>query len=311
MSLVTRSVKGVRAISNASNNAAFFTNIINNNIIRNFATFLTTKTEVVTQGKATTSRFQQPTPQIAYIVRRNYARDDDDDDDMGEDEEHVMSKREEKRMKKLGSKGKPLPVKMNWSKYAWNYMQGFNQHLAPVVKKEELEKLLAEPMEGFKTFTLIDLRSKYKATEWVIPGAVNIPMRDIIEDDVLSLSRDEFKERYGFDKPEKHTDIICYSDIPEEGDMGGFAFNTAGYPFTYNYRGGVMEWFELKPEQLELQTNQFRQRVRQLQQKRIREAQRRRAPAPEYTPEEQAQIEQYEELENIIYENRKDAKKLD
>jgi len=113
--------------------------------------------------------------------------------------------------------------------------------ISPVITKAELEELLKKPKDVYN-YIVVDVRSAYRALDYVIPGASNIPFTEIKEG-VFGLKAEVFNKRYQEMLPDAYTNIICYSDSPAESEAACMMLQDMGFHNTINYRGGCSEWF--------------------------------------------------------------------
>lgn len=104
------------------------------------------------------------------------------------------------------------------------------------ISREQLKQLLAS-----RTGVVIDVREPWELREYgIIPGTVNIPLGQV--DMALRLNPEEFKEKYGGDKP-SHSDNIVFSCLA--GIRSKKALDTAvslGYSKVQHYPGGFEDW---------------------------------------------------------------------
>lgn len=96
------------------------------------------------------------------------------------------------------------------------------------------------------TMYLIDCRtSAAKMHRWV-PHSNWLP-RDEVEY-ALQLSEADFKEMYGFKKPERSDDVILFSHNGLASEQAGWEWKKQYFEHVYNYRGGTNELFEERYE---------------------------------------------------------------
>lgn len=91
---------------------------------------------------------------------------------------------------------------------------------------------------------MIDCRmSPSRMHRWV-PHSHWLP-RDEVEY-ALQLSAEDFKELYGFSKPQKDEDVILFSHDGLASEQAGWEWKKQYFQHVYNYRGGTNELFEEK-----------------------------------------------------------------
>ncbi|XP_056100278.1 thiosulfate:glutathione sulfurtransferase-like [Rhinichthys klamathensis goyatoka] len=90
---------------------------------------------------------------------------------------------------------------------------------------------------------LVDVREPHELEAGFIPGATNIPLREV--EQALRLSPDQFRELYGITKPHREdSDFVLYC---VRGVRSLTALETAralGYTRARHYAGGFSEWLQ-------------------------------------------------------------------
>ncbi|KAG2388895.1 hypothetical protein C9374_000334 [Naegleria lovaniensis] len=117
----------------------------------------------------------------------------------------------------------------------------FADRISPVITKPELEEIMKKPRDVYH-YLVVDVRSAFRALDYMIPGAVNIPFTEIKEG-CFALKAEVFNKRYNAPLPEAYTNIICYSDTPAESEAACLMLQDMGFENTINYRGGCSDWF--------------------------------------------------------------------
>ncbi|KAF0977690.1 hypothetical protein FDP41_003012 [Naegleria fowleri] len=117
----------------------------------------------------------------------------------------------------------------------------FADRISPVITKPELEEIMKKPRDVYN-YLVVDVRSAFRALDYMIPGAVNIPFTEIKEGS-FALKAEAFNKRYNAPLPEEYTNIICYSDNPAESEAACLMLQDMGFQNTINYRGGCSDWF--------------------------------------------------------------------
>ncbi|KAL9657505.1 hypothetical protein ABK040_016770 [Willaertia magna] len=123
----------------------------------------------------------------------------------------------------------------------FDFVPFLNDKVSPVIEKAELEELLQKPSDVFN-YLVVDVRSSFRALDYVIPKAINIPFTEIKEG-AFALKSSVFNARYNVAYPSIYTNIICYSDNPAESEAACLVLKEMGYLNTINYRGGCRDWF--------------------------------------------------------------------
>ncbi|KAJ8411502.1 hypothetical protein AAFF_G00163100 [Aldrovandia affinis] len=106
------------------------------------------------------------------------------------------------------------------------------------VSHEQLKQLL----DG-RAVVVIDVREPWELREYGnIPGTINVPLGQVNQ--ALQLSPEEFKEKYGGDKPvpSDHVVFSCLAGIRSKKALDE-AVNL-GYSDVQHYPGGWEEWAE-------------------------------------------------------------------
>jgi rhodanese-related sulfurtransferase len=113
---------------------------------------------------------------------------------------------------------------------------------APVVTKDLIQQLQALPAP-IANFALIDVRGRLAAQHYKIPGAINIPLKELTA--AFELSAQDFANRYGSSKPDSVSNIVFLSEDMIETEFACVLVKTLvdGYNLVYNYRGGIQDWF--------------------------------------------------------------------
>lgn len=109
------------------------------------------------------------------------------------------------------------------------------------INREELKELI----EHHGTYTLIDIRETFELENGMIPTAHSLPMSDLNE--AFSSSAEEFKQRYGFDKPKKDSLIILYCRSGNRSGQVALYLSSVGYTNVKNYPGSILDWSKMDP----------------------------------------------------------------
>ncbi|CAG9863629.1 unnamed protein product [Phyllotreta striolata] len=98
--------------------------------------------------------------------------------------------------------------------------------------------------EANKNVSIIDVRQPEELRQTgVIPGSINIPL-DQVKDALNNLTADEFKKKYGCDRPEKNSLIIFSCKLGMRSAAAQEIAEKLGYKMAKNYRGGWDDWEE-------------------------------------------------------------------
>ncbi|XP_055702980.1 rhodanese domain-containing protein CG4456 isoform X2 [Phlebotomus papatasi] len=116
--------------------------------------------------------------------------------------------------------------------------RAFSSGTMKIATYEEVKDLCNHPEK-----LLIDVREPHELLETgSIPTSINIPLNSV--EDSLKLSNEEFKEKYGRDKPAKEQEVIFHCRM---GGRAGKATDIAtalGFVNAKNYKGSWTEWSE-------------------------------------------------------------------
>ncbi len=107
-----------------------------------------------------------------------------------------------------------------------------------VVSTNELKRMIDNNLD----YVLIDVRREDELKHGMIPTAKHLPMEEIEE--AFDLSEDEFKKKYGFDKPSKEELVIVHCRTGGRSNVVANQLNQKGY-HVQNYEGSVQEWSKI------------------------------------------------------------------
>ena len=114
-----------------------------------------------------------------------------------------------------------------------------------IISTEELKELIDENKDKEKKdYVLIDVRESDELVHGMIPTAVNVPL-DEVEDALSELDQQAFKEKFGFEKPDKDDNIIFHC---RTGGRSAQSTNTAlslGFVNAKNFAGSIWAWSEI------------------------------------------------------------------
>ncbi|MBS3061736.1 MAG: sulfurtransferase [Candidatus Diapherotrites archaeon] len=104
-------------------------------------------------------------------------------------------------------------------------------------------KELKQWMDSKRDFILIDVRSPSELSHGLLPGAKNIPLKEL--SDALDLPEKDFLNRFRFEKPAGKT-VVFYC---RTGNRSLFATGLAkrkGFDVR-NFSGSIWEWSAIDP----------------------------------------------------------------
>uniref|UniRef100_A0A1L8DUC5 Putative heat shock protein n=1 Tax=Nyssomyia neivai TaxID=330878 RepID=A0A1L8DUC5_9DIPT len=114
----------------------------------------------------------------------------------------------------------------------------FSSESMKIATYEEVKQLCDHPEK-----LLIDVREPNELLETgSIPTSINIPLNSVEES--LKMSNEDFKAKYGRDKPSKEQEVIFHCRL---GGRAGKAHDIAvalGFANAKNYKGSWAEWSE-------------------------------------------------------------------
>lgn len=111
-------------------------------------------------------------------------------------------------------------------------------------EQKELNVSYQDILEAQKdsSVLIIDVRTQEEIDETgKLPGSIHIPMGDV-PDTLINVPEDQFKAKYGKDKPTKDTKIIVSCRSGRRSAMVQDAIQKLGYENSYNYTGGWLDW---------------------------------------------------------------------
>lgn len=143
--------------------------------------------------------------------------------------------------------------------------------LAPPITKDTITRVqeyLHDPANKdvpLRRLVLIDVRS-FDKTQWgpTVPKAYNIPLEEVANGTLVELyeaqqhSADESArskhmqtlEMLGMksfiDLPQPEDNIVLFGEDADDGEFGCIIFKKLGFTNVFNYRGGIMDWFDLE-----------------------------------------------------------------
>ena len=101
-------------------------------------------------------------------------------------------------------------------------------------------------IDGSEEYFLVDVREPNEVKNYgMIPSANNVPLGEIEGAFSSELNSQQFKEAYGFRKPETSEVVILYCRSGARSDQATDILKRLGYEFARNYRGSVQEWSKI------------------------------------------------------------------
>jgi len=109
----------------------------------------------------------------------------------------------------------------------------------PIVSYDELKPRTEQPTGDWY---LIDVREPDEVAEGAIPSAVVLPLTGFTA--ALSLPPDQFRNKFGFEKPTKKQEIIFYCRSGKRARTASEAAKANGYRNVKIYDGSWLDWVE-------------------------------------------------------------------
>lgn len=137
--------------------------------------------------------------------------------------------------------GVSVNVKSSVDKTARKYssMEG----AAPVIDFPKMKEI-AESKDD--KYVIVDVREPDEYSAGHIPGAINIPVKS--SPGALGLDAEEFKDTFGFEKPDTNKTLVFYCLAGVRAGMGEELASTFGYEHRLNYVGSFGDWMKNKGE---------------------------------------------------------------
>ena len=106
-----------------------------------------------------------------------------------------------------------------------------------VVSYDEIKSASSSPSRQKR---IIDVREPDEFSAGNIPSSFNVPLSSFEQS--LSLSADEFKRRFSFDKPGKEDEVVFYCRAGVRSTNASNIAEKLGYSKIGNYKGSWNEW---------------------------------------------------------------------
>ncbi|KAJ3790308.1 endoplasmic reticulum protein [Lentinula aff. detonsa] len=110
---------------------------------------------------------------------------------------------------------------------------------AKVIRYDELKPKTKSPAPNS---WLIDVREPDEVMQGMIPSAVNIPLTILPES--LNASPATFREKFGFEKPERNQEVTFYCRSGKRSSSASDIAKRNGYTHILNYEGSWLDWVE-------------------------------------------------------------------
>lgn len=113
----------------------------------------------------------------------------------------------------------------------------FGTDVIPIISKETLKKRL----EDKHPFVWIDVREPHELMHGTMPGAINIPVKELPT--AFGLRPGEFQRKYGVAKPSPDTEIVFSCRAGPRALNAAKMVNSMGYDKTICYQGSFLDWY--------------------------------------------------------------------
>lgn len=114
-----------------------------------------------------------------------------------------------------------------------------DSEVAPIVDFAQMRELVREHKPNV---VLVDVREPDEFAAGHIPGAINVPVKSA--PGALGLHEEEFKLRFGFDKPDTDKTLVFYCLAGVRATMADELAYTFGYNHRLNYAGSFNDWVQ-------------------------------------------------------------------
>lgn len=112
-----------------------------------------------------------------------------------------------------------------------------SQSAAKPYSYKDIKELVTTPK---KDSLLIDVREPAEFQEGHIPGALNVPFKS--SPGAFDLSEEEFEDSFGFQKPDKDSELVFYCLGGVRSTAAEELANSFGYTRRGNYQGSYEDW---------------------------------------------------------------------
>jgi len=104
------------------------------------------------------------------------------------------------------------------------------------------EELKPKTLQPSADAYLIDVREPDEVLQGSIPSAVNLPLTVLANS--LHLSREAFKNQFGFEKPARGQEVVFYCRSGKRAATACDIAKRNGYTNLANYKGSWLDWVE-------------------------------------------------------------------
>ncbi|KAF9535571.1 Rhodanese-like domain-containing protein [Crepidotus variabilis] len=104
------------------------------------------------------------------------------------------------------------------------------------------EEFLPKTQNPSANAYIIDVREPDEVIQGMIPGAVNLPLS--VMSGALHLPHQEFKDKFGFEKPRKNQEVVFYCRSGMRSSTAADVAKRNGWDTNkiLNYKGSWLEW---------------------------------------------------------------------
>jgi len=124
-----------------------------------------------------------------------------------------------------------------------SYMATSSGNQFTIITKAEVQQLLEQNSTSEKKAIIIDVREDIEVKETgTVPTANHAPIKQLIP--FMLAPPEEFKEKFGFNKPEKDDTLVFYCKMGGRAKAISEYVSSLGYTNVKNYSGGMMDWLK-------------------------------------------------------------------
>ncbi|KAI8966920.1 Rhodanese-like domain-containing protein [Mycotypha africana] len=125
----------------------------------------------------------------------------------------------------------------------YNTQSNNNQNVPyKIIDYQDIQKWIRRKADSKNARHLIDVREENEVKEGYIPTAVNVPLSQFLT--AWTLPSEEFKEKFGFDKPEKKHTLALYCLAGVRSTKAAEYLAGLGYEDLENYVGSWADFIE-------------------------------------------------------------------
>ncbi|KIO02431.1 hypothetical protein M404DRAFT_669414 [Pisolithus tinctorius Marx 270] len=108
---------------------------------------------------------------------------------------------------------------------------------SPILTYEQVKPKTLQPSDDAY---LIDVREPDEVIRGSIPSSVNLPLSTLATS--LNLKPQDFREKYGFDKPDTTQEVVFYCRSGKRSASACDIARRHGYQNLFNYEGSWLDW---------------------------------------------------------------------